>query len=110
MFSAGWLAAMPFDRLRRREFITVLGASAAAWPLAARAQPRERHIAVLMGYAESDSEAQANIAAFREGLEKYGWVEDRNIRLRHSLGNPRRCGDETAVCEGTRRATARSYS
>src|ERR671937_9047 len=72
---------MPFDRLRRREFITLLGGSAAAWPLAARAQSRERHIGVLMGYAESDSEAQANIAAFREGLEKHGWVEDRNIRF-----------------------------
>ena len=57
--------------MRRREFVA--GASAAAaWPLAARAQPRERHIGVLMGYAESDSEAQANIAAFREGLEKVG--------------------------------------
>lgn len=71
---------MTFDR---REFITLLGGSAVAWQLAARAQPRERvqHICVLMGYAESDSEAQANIAAFRDGLRKLGWVEDRNLRF-----------------------------
>src|SRR5919198_3124218 len=69
--------------MKRREFITLLGGAAAAWPLAARAQPRERvrHIGVLMGYAESDSEARANITAFREGLEKLGWVEDRNVRF-----------------------------
>jgi ABC-type uncharacterized transport system substrate-binding protein len=67
---------------RRREFITLIG-GAAAWPLAARAQQPERmrRIGVLMGYSESDSEAQANIAAFREALEKLGWAEDRNIRF-----------------------------
>ena len=59
--------------IQRRELIVTLG-SAAAWPLAARAQrpERMRRIGVLMGYPESDSEAQANIAAFREGLEKMG--------------------------------------
>jgi putative ABC transport system substrate-binding protein len=68
--------------MRRRGFITLLG-GAAAWPLAARAQqttgmPR---IGVLMGYAESDREGQANIAAFLGGLQKLGWTEGRNIRL-----------------------------
>ena len=68
--------------MRRREFIVTLG-GAAAWPLAARAQqttgmPR---IGVLMGYAESDREGQANIAAFLGGLQKLGWTEGRNIRL-----------------------------
>ena len=69
--------------MKRREFITLLGGTAIAWPIAARAQQPERmrRLGVLMGYAESDSEAQANIAAFREGLEKLGWVEDRNIRF-----------------------------
>jgi putative ABC transport system substrate-binding protein len=67
----------------RRQFLSLLGGAAAAWPLAARAQQPERmrRIGVLMGYAESDSEAQANITAFREGLEKLGWVEDRNVRF-----------------------------
>ncbi len=69
--------------MRRREFITLLGGTALAWPLAARAQQpdRVRRIGVLMGYAESDSEAQAHIAAFREGLQKLGWTEGRNTRI-----------------------------
>jgi ABC-type uncharacterized transport system substrate-binding protein len=69
--------------MRRREFITLLGGTAVAWPLAARAQQPERMrvIGVLMGYVESDSEAQAQIAAFRDGLQKLGWMEGRNTRI-----------------------------
>jgi len=68
--------------MRRREFIALLG-GATAWPLAAQAQQgeRTRRIGVLMGYAENDWEAQAWVAAFREGLQKLGWVEGRNIRI-----------------------------
>jgi putative ABC transport system substrate-binding protein len=68
--------------MRRREFITLLG-GAAAWPLAARAQQgdRVRRIGVLMGYAESDLEAQAHIAAFREELQKLGWTQGRNTQI-----------------------------
>ena len=56
---------------------------AVAWPLAARAQERERprRIAVLMGYAESGSSGQALIAAFRDGLQKFGWTEGHNTRI-----------------------------
>ena len=69
--------------MRRREFITMLGGVAVAWPHAARAQQRDRmrHIGVLMGYAENDREGQTFVAAFREGLQKLGWAEDRNIRI-----------------------------
>src|SRR6516164_11363230 len=69
--------------MRRREFITLLGA-AAAWPLAARAQQSERvrRIGVLMSYLESDPEAQAWYAAFREGLHKLGWTEGLRIDTR----------------------------
>src|SRR6516225_9000268 len=68
--------------IRRREFIVTLG-GAATWPIAARAQQPERmrRVGVLMGYAENDSEAQAWVAAFREGLQTLGWMEGRNIRI-----------------------------
>jgi putative ABC transport system substrate-binding protein len=68
--------------IRRREFITFLG-TAAAYPLAARAQQPGgmRRIGVLMAYAESDRDAQAWVVAFREGLQKLGWTEGRNIRI-----------------------------
>jgi putative ABC transport system substrate-binding protein len=64
----------------RRDFITLLG-GAAAWPLAARAQREIRRIGALMAYAESDQEGQAHLGAFREELQKLGWVEGRNIRI-----------------------------
>jgi putative ABC transport system substrate-binding protein len=76
--------------MKRREFITLLGGTAVAWPLAARAQQPERMrlIGVLMGYAESDSEAQAQIAAFRDGLQKLGWMEGRNILIETRWATP----------------------
>ena len=69
--------------MKRREFIALLGGTAVAWPLAAGAQQsaRMRRIGVLMGFPESDPEAQAYIAAFREGLQKLGWTEGRNVRI-----------------------------
>src|SRR5437667_304373 len=75
---------MRSNYLRRREFIALLGGAAVAWPLAARAQQdqRVRHIGVLMGdFPENNPEARAVIAAFREGLQKLGWTEGRNIRI-----------------------------
>jgi hypothetical protein len=69
--------------VKRREFMSLLGGTAAAWPLAAGAQQPERmkRIGVLMGYPESDSEAQTKIAAFQDGLRKLGWTEGRNTRI-----------------------------
>ena len=68
--------------MKRREFITLLGA-AAAWPLAARAQQPDgmRRIGVLLGLTEDDPEAKARLGAFRQGLEKRGWSEARNVRI-----------------------------
>src|SRR5262245_15872736 len=66
----------------RRQFITLLGGAAAAWPLAARAQQPERvrRIGVLMAYAQNDRDYQSYLAAFREELQKLGWTEGRNSR------------------------------
>jgi len=69
--------------MRRRDFITLLGGTAVAWPFGADAQQsdRMRLIGVLMGLAESDHEAQSWVAAFREELRKLGWTEGRNIEI-----------------------------
>ena len=101
---------MHFHQWKRREFITLLG-GAAAWPLAARAQQGERmrRIGVLMAYAESDPEGQACVAAFREGLQKLGWAEGRNIRIDTRWATPDG-GVEQAIRQGTRRAAARPHS
>ena len=71
----------------RRAFITLLG-SAAAWPLAARAQQPERmrRIIVLMGIA-NDAEAQARAVALRQGLEVLGWTMGRNIQIDYSFAD-----------------------
>jgi putative tryptophan/tyrosine transport system substrate-binding protein len=69
--------------MRRRDFITLLGGTVVAWPRVARAQQPAavQRIGVLMAYPEGDSEAQAQFAAFRDGLQKLGWMEGRNIRI-----------------------------
>jgi putative tryptophan/tyrosine transport system substrate-binding protein len=61
----------------------MLGSAVVTLPFAARAQQGERawRIGALMGYAESDREAQTDLTAFREGLQKLGWAEGRNIRI-----------------------------
>ncbi len=68
--------------MKRREFIALLG-GATAWPLAARAQQGERmrRIGVMMGFAETDPSAQAQVAALRQGLRMLGWKEGRNILI-----------------------------
>jgi putative ABC transport system substrate-binding protein len=69
--------------MKRREFITLLGCGAAAWPLAGYAQQPERmkRIGVLMNLAEGDPDTKARVAMFRQGLERRGWSEDRNVRI-----------------------------
>jgi len=69
--------------VKRRDFITLLGGAAVAWPLAARAQQtgRMRRIGVLMNFAADDPEGQARIAAFHQGLQESGWTLGRNARI-----------------------------
>jgi putative ABC transport system substrate-binding protein len=67
--------------MRRREFITGLGA--AAWPLAAQAQQgdRVRHIGVLMPFYENDPVWKRRLSAFTQALAELGWTDGRNLRL-----------------------------
>jgi putative tryptophan/tyrosine transport system substrate-binding protein len=69
--------------VRRREFIALVGGAAATWPVAARAQQRDRMqlIGVLIGFAESDPDVQSWFAAFRGALAKLGWTEGSNLRI-----------------------------
>jgi ABC-type uncharacterized transport system substrate-binding protein len=74
--------------MRRREFITLLGGAAAAWPLAARAQQadRTRRIGVLMNLPESDPEGHRLLAAFQQTLQHLGWTVGRNVRIEYRWG------------------------
>ena len=69
--------------IRRREFITLLGGAAAAWPLAARAQQgnRMRRIGVLMARDENDPVAKTMVPAFTQALGNFGWTVGRNVRM-----------------------------
>ena len=78
----------------RREFITLLGGAAAAWPGAARAQQSSpvRRVGVLMNLAESDPEGQTELTAFRQRIRQLGWVEGHNVQIdyRWTVGSPDR--------------------
>ena len=80
--------------MRRRSFITLLG-GAAAWPLAARAQQPERvrRVGVIAPTAPDDAEAQTRFAALRQGLQRFGWIEGRNLQIDARWG----AGDAGAI-------------
>ncbi|MFZ0054947.1 MAG: ABC transporter substrate-binding protein, partial [Pseudolabrys sp.] len=69
--------------MRRREFIKVLAGSAAAWPLAARAQQGERmrRVGILMPFSPSDKEFQDRVQAFKEELRNRGWTAGVNVQF-----------------------------
>src|SRR5258708_32517443 len=79
-----------FD-MRRREFITLIGGAAAAWPVAARGQQakRIRRVGALMPYAANDPQGQERNAAFLQGLQQLGWTVGQNLQIdyRWSGGN-----------------------
>jgi len=71
--------------LGRRQFITLLGGAAAAWPLAARAQQGDRvkRLGVLWGLAENDNVYEPYLSAFKQRLQDLGWIDGRNIRIEY---------------------------
>jgi putative ABC transport system substrate-binding protein len=71
----------------RRDLITLLGGAVAAWPLAARAQQRERvrRVAVMSNTAADDPEGQLRNAAFLQGMERLGWTVGRNVQVEYRL-------------------------
>jgi len=74
--------------VKRRTFISLLGGAAVGWPLSVGAQQGERmrRIGVLMATAENDSETQHRLSALRDGLQKLGWTEGRNLRTEYRWG------------------------
>ena len=75
--------------MKRREFITLLGGAAVAWPLAARAQQAERmrRIGVLAARSADDPEWRARMAAFHQGLQELGWIVGRTVQIEHRVGS-----------------------
>ena len=80
--------------MQRREFITLLGGAATAWPFLAEAQNTElvRRIGVLIPFSEADAETQTLLAAFKQCFQELGWIEGRNVLVesRFTDGNPER--------------------
>jgi len=74
--------------MRRREFITLVGAGA-LWPLALHAQQsgQMRRIGVLMPFAKDNSDAQARVMGFLQGLQTLGWTEGRNLQIEYRWGS-----------------------
>jgi putative tryptophan/tyrosine transport system substrate-binding protein len=76
--------------MRRRDFIKVITASAAAWPMVSHAQqgaPMHR-IRVLVGLSADDSDARARVAAFVQGMEERGWTDGRNLQIDYRWAGP----------------------
>jgi putative tryptophan/tyrosine transport system substrate-binding protein len=75
--------------VKRRQFITLLGGAAAAWPLAARAQQRERmrSVGVLTPFAAHNTEGQNRVTAFAQALQQMGWSVGQNARLHYRWGD-----------------------
>jgi ABC-type uncharacterized transport system substrate-binding protein len=75
--------------MKRREFITLLGGAAAAWPVAARAQQRERmrRIGVLMNLPAEDPQSLARVGALLQALQELGWTDGRNLQIDYRWGS-----------------------
>jgi putative ABC transport system substrate-binding protein len=94
--------------VRRRDFITLLGGAAAAWPLAARAQQGStlRRIGFLLPGGARTTVVRAQLEAFRQGMKEYGWIDGQNISIEYRFAEgkedalPRLAADLVAANEG----------
>src|SRR5262245_26543443 len=91
---------MQFNQLKRRQFITLLGGAATAWPLAARAQQGERvrRIGVVLPFTEDDPAARAYVGRFLQEMQRLGWTSGPNLRIdvRWAGGDPGNIRRQTA--------------
>jgi putative ABC transport system substrate-binding protein len=88
--------------MKRREFITLLGGVAAAWPVGVRAQHQNeplRRVGVLMAYLENDAEAQKYVSVFQDALREFGWAEGRNLSMTLHWAGPELAAIEQAAKE-----------
>jgi putative ABC transport system substrate-binding protein len=87
--------------MQRREFVSLLGGGVAVWPLMARGQQRDRvrQIGLLSPFSENDPETKARLAALKEGLERLGWTDGRNIRIEYKFSEGNIEHTRTAAAE-----------
>src|SRR5215510_1509564 len=95
---------MPFDQLKRREFMTLLG-GAAAWPLTARAQQRSLPVIGFINAGSPDAQSD-RVRAFRQGLKDTGHVDGENVTIEYRWGENRTDRLPTLVAELIRRQVA----
>src|SRR5262245_29750447 len=96
--------------MKRRDFMTLIGGAAVAWPLAARAQQKERvrRIGILMPFPNSDIAFQARVRVFRQELARLGWSEGANVPDR--IGSVASDPDQTALERLTSRISSTGQS
>ena len=87
--------------MKRREFITLLGGAAVAWPPAGRVQQPMKLIGVLPPGSENDPELQTRVGALRKGLQDLGWAEGRNYRFEYRWPGTRRLCDRVGTADGS---------
>jgi putative tryptophan/tyrosine transport system substrate-binding protein len=87
--------------MKRREFITLVGGTAFAWPLSVSAQQpdRIRRVGVLLGTAEKDAETNARLKAFRLSMRDLGWIDGRNVRIEYRFAGSNTKAIEKYVTE-----------